>query len=79
MRMILRLMTAALMTAAAAGAARADIVLGVAGPMSGPNAAYGEQYLVGVETAAIIDGRQPHSVLGEIFTHKGIGTEVVAG
>ncbi|TIS17908.1 MAG: branched-chain amino acid ABC transporter substrate-binding protein, partial [Mesorhizobium sp.] len=43
MRMILRLMTAALM-AAAAGVARADIVLGVAGPMSGPNAAYGEQY-----------------------------------
>ncbi|AZO58321.1 MAG: branched-chain amino acid ABC transporter substrate-binding protein [Mesorhizobium sp.] len=50
MRMILRLMTAALM-AAAAGVARADIVLGVAGPMSGPNAAYGEQYRVGVETA----------------------------
>ncbi|WP_245499310.1 branched-chain amino acid ABC transporter substrate-binding protein, partial [Mesorhizobium sp. M1A.F.Ca.ET.072.01.1.1] len=50
MRMILRLMTAALM-AAAAVVARADIVLGVAGPMSGPNAAYGEQYRVGVETA----------------------------
>lgn len=33
----------------------------------------------GVETAAIIDGRVPHSVLVEIFTHKGIGTEVVAG
>jgi len=28
--------------------------------------------------AAIIDGRQPHSVLVEIFTEKGIGTEVVA-
>ncbi len=33
----------------------------------------------GVDTAAIIDGRQPHSVLVEIFTEKGIGTEVVAG
>ena len=33
----------------------------------------------GVETAAIIDGRVPHSVLVEIFTSKGIGTEVVAG
>jgi len=33
----------------------------------------------GVETAAIIDGRVPHSVLVEIFTQKGIGTEVVAG
>jgi acetylglutamate kinase len=29
-------------------------------------------------TAAIIDGRQPHSVLVEIFTEQGIGTEVVA-
>ena len=33
----------------------------------------------GVETAAIIDGRVPHSVLVEIFTNKGIGTEVVDG
>lgn len=32
----------------------------------------------GVDTAAIIDGRVPHSVLVEIFTDKGIGTEVVA-
>jgi acetylglutamate kinase len=33
----------------------------------------------GVETAAIIDGRVPHSVLVEIFTNQGIGTEVVVG
>jgi acetylglutamate kinase len=33
----------------------------------------------GVETAAIIDGRVAHSVLVEIFTSKGIGTEVVRG
>ncbi|GAB3604327.1 acetylglutamate kinase [Microbacterium aureliae] len=33
----------------------------------------------GVDTAAIIDGRVPHSVLVEIFTSKGIGTEVVQG
>ncbi len=32
----------------------------------------------GVDTAAIIDGRQPHSLLVEIFTAQGIGTEVVA-
>ncbi|WP_296197607.1 acetylglutamate kinase [uncultured Microbacterium sp.] len=32
----------------------------------------------GVDTAAIIDGRVPHSVLVEVFTHQGIGTEVVA-
>ncbi|GAA3758661.1 acetylglutamate kinase [Microbacterium kribbense] len=32
----------------------------------------------GVETAAIIDGRVPHSVLVEILTEDGIGTEVVA-
>jgi branched-chain amino acid transport system substrate-binding protein len=51
MRIIVQMMTAALITAAAVGVARADIVFGVAGPMSGPNAAYGEQYRVGVETA----------------------------
>ena len=33
----------------------------------------------GVGSAAIIDGRVPHSVLVELFTSKGIGTEVVAG
>jgi len=32
----------------------------------------------GVAKAAIIDGRVPHSILLEIFTHSGIGTEVVA-
>lgn len=32
----------------------------------------------GVDRAAIIDGRQPHSVLVELFTAEGIGTEVVA-
>ncbi|MFC5338618.1 acetylglutamate kinase [Leucobacter denitrificans] len=32
----------------------------------------------GVPKAAIIDGREPHSVLLEIFTERGIGTEVVA-
>jgi acetylglutamate kinase len=32
----------------------------------------------GVAKAAIIDGRVPHSILLEIFTQSGIGTEVVA-
>lgn len=32
----------------------------------------------GVPKAAIIDGRNPHSVLLEIFTEQGIGTEVTA-
>jgi len=32
----------------------------------------------GVAKAAIIDGRRPHSILLEIFTDAGIGTEVVA-
>ena len=31
----------------------------------------------GVDKAAIIDGRIPHSILLEIFTQQGIGTEVV--
>jgi acetylglutamate kinase len=32
----------------------------------------------GVAKAAIIDGRVPHSILLEIFTRSGVGTEVVA-
>jgi len=32
----------------------------------------------GVAKAAIIDGREPHSILLEIFTQSGVGTEVVA-
>mgnify|MGYP001044391042 CR=1 FL=1 len=31
----------------------------------------------GVPKAAVIDGRRPHSILLEIFTDAGIGTEVV--
>jgi acetylglutamate kinase len=31
----------------------------------------------GVPTAHVIDGRQPHSVLLELFTEEGIGTMVV--
>jgi acetylglutamate kinase len=33
----------------------------------------------GVAKAAIIDGRRPHSILLEIFTDAGVGTEVVPG
>jgi acetylglutamate kinase len=33
----------------------------------------------GVAKAAIIDGRRPHSILLEVFTDAGIGTEVVPG
>jgi acetylglutamate kinase len=32
----------------------------------------------GVGKAHIIDGRIPHAILLEVFTHKGIGTEIVA-
>ncbi len=31
----------------------------------------------GVEKAHIVDGRREHAILLEIFTHKGIGTEIV--
>jgi acetylglutamate kinase len=31
----------------------------------------------GVEKVSFVDGRIPHSVLLEIFTDKGIGTEIV--
>ncbi len=33
----------------------------------------------GVESAAVIDGRMPHSVLVELLTDKGVGTQVVEG
>ena len=36
-----------------------------------------EAVIGGVEKAAIIDGRTPHSILLEVFTTSGIGTEVV--
>ncbi|MCW5205191.1 acetylglutamate kinase, partial [Desulfobulbus sp. N2] len=32
----------------------------------------------GVNKAHIVDGRQEHAILLEIFTHKGIGTEITA-
>jgi len=31
----------------------------------------------GIEKVSFVDGRSPHSVLLEIFTHQGVGTEVV--
>ena len=33
----------------------------------------------GVEAAVILDGRVPHSMLLEIFTHRGTGTLVKGG
>ncbi len=33
----------------------------------------------GVPKAHIIDGRMPHSALLEIFTNRGIGTEILQG
>ena len=32
----------------------------------------------GVGKAHIIDGRMPHAILLEVFTRKGIGTEITA-
>jgi acetylglutamate kinase len=32
----------------------------------------------GVRKAHIIDGRMPHAILLEVFTDKGIGTEIVS-
>ncbi|HPU14226.1 MAG TPA: acetylglutamate kinase, partial [Aeromicrobium sp.] len=33
----------------------------------------------GVKRATVVDGREPHSVLLEIFTDEGVGTQVLAG
>jgi branched-chain amino acid transport system substrate-binding protein len=64
MRIIVQMMAAALITATAIGPVRADILVGVAGPMSGPNAAYGEQYRAGVQ-AAVDRINSSGGVLGE--------------
>jgi len=32
----------------------------------------------GVEKVSLVDGRVPHAILLEIFTHEGIGTELIA-
>jgi acetylglutamate kinase len=49
-------------------------ILKAGGDSPGLNAA-----IRGVGKAAIIDGRIPHSILLEIFTQEGIGTEVTSG
>jgi branched-chain amino acid transport system substrate-binding protein len=54
----------ALALSLAASAARADIVVGVAGPMTGSNAAFGEQFRRGAERA-IADLNAKGGVLGE--------------
>lgn len=64
MRKIVQMMTAALIAAVVTSPALADISIGVAGPMSGPNAAYGEQYRAGVE-AALARINSDGGVLGE--------------
>jgi acetylglutamate kinase len=33
----------------------------------------------GVPRATVIDGREPHAVLLEIFTDEGVGTQVLPG
>ena len=33
----------------------------------------------GVPRATVVDGREPHAVLLEIFTDEGVGTQVLPG
>jgi acetylglutamate kinase len=49
----------------------------IAGGMRPKLAACLEAVEAGVSAAHIIDGREPHSVLLELFTNEGIGTKVV--
>jgi acetylglutamate kinase len=57
----------------------ADVLPGLESGMIPKMTACLEAVEGGVPKAAIIDGRVPHSVLLEIFTGDGIGTEVVPG
>jgi acetylglutamate kinase len=36
-----------------------------------------EAIRAGVEKVSLVDGRMPHSVMLEIFTHSGVGTELI--
>ena len=58
------LLAAVAVTALTATAARADVLLGVAGPMTGSNAAFGEQFRRGAEKA-IADINAKGGVLGQ--------------
>ena len=51
---------------------------GVAGGMRPKLGACVEAISGGVEAAHIVDGRQPHSLLLELFTDAGIGTKITA-
>jgi acetylglutamate kinase len=33
----------------------------------------------GVKRATVVDGRQPHAVILELFTDEGVGTQVLPG
>ena len=35
--------------------------------------------VAGAKQSQIIDGRIPHSLLGELFTHRGVGTMITRG
>jgi len=50
---------------------------GVAGGMMPKVSAAVRALELGVQKVHIIDGRQPHSLLLEIFTNRGVGTEIV--
>ena len=45
----------------------------------GSSGGIGRALAEGVQRVHFIDGRLPHSLLLEIFTDKGIGTEIVHG
>jgi acetylglutamate kinase len=38
-----------------------------------------EAVTAGVPRATVVDGREPHAVLLEIFTDEGVGTQVLPG
>jgi len=38
-----------------------------------------EAVSAGVPRATVVDGREPHAVLLEIFTDEGVGTQVLPG
>jgi len=72
MKAYIRLAAGVLLSCGLAHAARADIVVGVAGPITGPNAVFGLQLQKGAEQAAAdinaaggIDGEQIKIVLGD--------------
>ena len=83
MRLAARLLSTLALTAALAGPAWADITVGLAGPITGPNAVFGEQMRKGAEMAVAdlnakggVNGQKLRIVMGDDASNPSQGVAV---